>query len=97
MEDESSSTKVKYSRDITATVATISSLAKKAREPAPMKEVKRTNVVVINPNQWAGFTSRQDPYAIDVNRGRNCYSYGGFGHLVRNCKNKGIIEQGRKL
>jgi len=28
----------------------------------------------------------------NINYGRNCYSYEGFGHLVRNCRNKGIIE-----
>jgi len=24
---------------------------------------------------------------------RNCYSYGGFGHLARNCRNRGIGER----
>ena len=33
---------------------------------------------------------RKDPYAMDVNRGRNCYVYGGFGHLARNCRNRSI-------
>ena len=33
---------------------------------------------------------RKDPYAMDVNRGRNCYVYGGFGYLARNCRNRSI-------
>jgi len=37
---------------------------------------------------------------------RNCYSYGGFGHLARNCRNRGIrnrtgeerrLEYGQRL
>ena len=38
---------------------------------------------------------------MEVDRSnRNCYSYGGFGHLARNCRNKGIkdkIGDGRRL
>ena len=44
--------------------------------------------------------SRRDPYAMNVDRGRNCYTYGGFGHLARNCKirgTRGKIEEGRRL
>jgi len=29
--------------------------------------------------------------------GRNCYTCGGFEHLARNCKNREIIERGRRL
>jgi len=32
-----------------------------------------------------------------MNRGRNCYSCGGFGHLVWNCRNQGIVGQGRRI
>jgi len=38
---------------------------------------------------------------MEVDRSnRNCYSCGGFGHLARNCRNKGIedkIGDGRRL
>jgi len=36
-------------------------------------------------------------YIMEVDCSRNCYSCRGFGHLARNCKNKKIIEQERKL
>ena len=44
-----------------------------------------------NPQQRAGFPQR-NPYAIDMDRreNRNCYTCGGFGHLARNCRNRGI-------
>jgi len=25
---------------------------------------------------------RRDPYMMEVDRGRNCYVYGGFGHMA---------------
>ena len=44
-----------------------------------------------NPQQRAGFPQK-NPYAIDMDRreNRNCYTCGGFGHLARNCRNRGI-------
>jgi len=36
-----------------------------------------------------GVPSRQDPYAMEVDRGRNCYACGGFGHMARHCRNRG--------
>ena len=32
--------------------------------------------------------SRWDPYAIEVDRGRNCYACRSFGHMARHCKNR---------
>ena len=37
---------------------------------------------------------RRDPYAIEVDRGRNCYACGGFRHMARHCRNRG---QGRPI
>jgi len=56
-----------------------------------MEGVKRTNMVMMNPQQRIGFPPR-NPYAINVNRreNRNCYTCGGFGYLARNCRNRGI-------
>ena len=28
---------------------------------------------------------RRDPYTMDIDKGRNCYSFREFGYLVRNC------------
>ena len=58
------------------------------------------NTVIVYPNQRAGF-ALYNPYAIDVDRNnRNYYNCGGFGHLARNCRNRGIenrIGEGRRL
>ena len=57
--------------------------------PALIEGVERTNVVVIRgPGQGAGVPLRQDPYAMEVYRGRNCYACGGFGHMVCHCRNR---------
>ena len=58
-----------------------------------MEEIKRTNVVVvrrseIGAGQNVGIPPRQDPYAIEVDRGRNCYTCGGFGHMACHCRNR---------
>ena len=62
-----------------------------------MKKLKKTNAVIVNPNQQTVFVPRQDPYTMNMNQRRNCYNCGEFEHLAKNCKNLGIIEQGRRL
>jgi len=59
--------------------------------PAPMEGVERMNMVMANPQQRAEFPQR-NPYAMDVDRreNRNCCACGKFGHLARNCKNRGM-------
>jgi len=49
-----------------------------------MKGVERTNVVVIrNQGQKQRMElSRRDPNVMEVDRGRNCYACGGFGHMA---------------
>jgi len=56
---------------------------------APIEGMERTNTAMTTSQQRIGFPQR-NPYAIDVDRreNRNCYAYGGFGHLVRNCRNR---------
>ena len=39
---------------------------------------------------------QHNTYAMEVNRERNCYSCGGFGHLAQNCK-KQIMGQERRM
>jgi len=56
--------------------------------PAPMEGIERTNAVVVR-GQGAGAPPRRDPFAMEVDRGRNCYACGGFGHMARHCRNRG--------
>jgi len=58
--------------------------------PAPMEGVERTNAVVVRgQGQRTGIPPRRDPFAMEVDRGRNCYACGGFGHMARHCRNRG--------
>ena len=60
-----------------------------------MKEVKRTNVVIIYPTQQAEFVLH-NPYAIGIDRGnRNYYSCGGFGHLAWNYRRQTMGQRRR--
>jgi len=65
-----------------------------------MEGVEKMNIVIVYPNQRAGFV-QCNLYTMDVDRGnRNCYCYGEFGHLARNYRNRSIgnrIEEGRRL
>jgi len=59
-----------------------------------MEGIERTNVVVVRSQkqgagQGVGAPPRQDPYAMEVDRGRNCYACGRFGHMARYCRNRG--------
>jgi len=62
--------------------------------PAPMEGVERTNAVVVrDAGQGMGAPPRWDPFAMEVDRGRNCYACRGFGHMACNCRNRG--QRGR--
>ena len=64
--------------------------------PAPMEGIERTNAVVVRgqgQGQSVGVSLRRDPYAMEVDRGRNCFACGGFGHMARHCKNRGQRER----
>ena len=57
-----------------------------------MEGVERTNVVVVRgaeQGQDVEVPPRRDPYAMEVDRGRNCYACGGFRHMVCHCRNRG--------
>ena len=61
--------------------------------PAPLEGVERTNAVVVRGGgggQSGGVPPRRDPFAMDIDRGRNCYACGGFGHMACNCRNRGM-------
>jgi len=62
--------------------------------PAPMEGVERTNAVVVRgQGQGTEVPLRRDPFAMEVDWGRNCYACGGFGHMVCHCRNQG--QRGR--
>ena len=70
--------------------------------PAPMESVERTNTVVVRglgQGQSMGAPPRRDPFAMEVDCGRNCYACGGFGHMARHCRNREmrgkVVENGR--
>ena len=60
--------------------------------PVPMEGVERTNAAMVTPQQRAGFPQR-NPYAMDVDRrdNRMCFACGGFRHMARFCRNRGMM------
>jgi len=46
-----------------------------------------------------GVPPRRDPYTMEVDRGRNCYTCGGFGHMACHCRNRGRgrVVEGRRV
>ena len=36
-----------------------------------------------------GVPPRRDPYVMEIDRGRNCYTCRGFGHMARHYRNRG--------
>jgi len=66
--------------------------------PAPMKDVERTNAVVVRgQGQGAEIPPRRNPFAMNIDRGRNCYACGGFGHMARNCRNRERVAENRRV
>jgi len=63
-----------------------------------MEGVERTNTVVVR-GQGVGIPPRRDSYAMEVDRERNCYTCGGFGHMARHCRNRrrGRPMEGRRV
>jgi len=60
--------------------------------PALMEGVERTNAVVVRgAGQGTRVPPRRDPFAMEVDRGQNCYACGGFGHMAHNCRNRGRV------
>ena len=63
-----------------------------------MEGVERTNAVVVRgQRQGAGIPPRRDPFAMDIDCGRNCYACGGFGHMACNCRNRGRMMRGVEI
>ena len=43
--------------------------------------------------QNIGPPQRRDPFVMEIDRGRNCYTCGRFGHMAHHCRNRG--QRGR--
>ena len=55
-------------------------------------------VMVRGLGQGMGTPPRRNPYAMEVDRERNCYACGGFGHLACHCRNRGgRVVEGRRM
>jgi len=71
--------------------------------PALIEDIERTNAVVVRGSenrQNTGAPLRWDPYAMKIDRGRNCYTCGGFGHMARHCRNqeqRGRVAENRRM
>jgi len=67
-------------------------------KPAPMEGVERMNMVMVRgPEQGTKVPPRRDPYAMEVDWGRNCYACRGFGHMAHYCKNRRRVAKGRRI
>jgi len=65
-----------------------------------MEGIERMNAVVVRGSgQGARVLPRRDPFAMEMDRGRNCYACGGFGHIAHHCRNRGRGRemQGRRV
>ena len=60
--------------------------------PALMEGVERTNAVVVR-GMGQRLPPRRDPFAMEIDRGRNCFACGGFGHMAHYCRNQGMRER----
>ena len=67
--------------------------------PALIEGVERTDAVIVHPQQRVGVVQR-NTYAMNIDRGRNCYACREFGHMAQHCRNRGTgnrIGEGRRL
>ena len=65
---------------------------------ALMEGVERTNAVMVRgPGQGMGAPPKRDSYVMEVDRERNCYTCGVFGHMAHHCKNRGRVAERRRL
>ena len=75
-----------------AIIAISLSLAKKVENSAGTSEAYSNRRSKENKYSCgAGFMPNYDPYALDVDQRRSCYSCEEFGYLVRNYRNQKIV------
>ena len=54
-------------------------------------------MVVRGQGQGAGIPTRRDPFTMEVNRGRNCFACGRFGHMACHCRNRRRVMRRVKI
>jgi len=65
-----------------------------------MEGDERMNAVVVRgTGQGVEAPPRRDPFAMEIDRGWNCYACGGFGHMAHHCRNRARerVMQGRRV
>ena len=66
-----------------------------------MEGIEKTNAVVVRgqgQGQGVGAPLKRDPYAMEIDRRRNLYACGEFGHMAHHYRNRGrrrAIEERR--
>ena len=59
-----------------------------------MEGIERMNAVVVRgQGQGVGIPPRWNPFAMEIDRGRNCFACRGFRHIACHCRNYG--QRGR--
>ena len=67
--------------------------------PTLMEGVERINAVMVRGQGQGMGAPRRDSYAMEVDRERNCYTCGGFGHMACHYRNqkRGRVAEERRL
>ena len=55
--------------------------------PAPIEGVEWTNAVVVRELEQGMGAPRRNPYAMEIDKRRNYYACGSFGHMAHYYKN----------
>jgi len=65
---------------------------------ALIKGVERINAVIVRHQQQGTVFPPRNSYTMDVDRrmNRNCYAYGGFGHIAKNYRNR-RVEMNKRM
>ena len=53
-----------------------------------MERVERTNIVMVKGQGQGIGALRRNSHTMEVDRRRNCYVCGGFGHMACHCRNQ---------
>ena len=65
--------------------------------PALIKGVERTNVIAVQEQKQRMEAPRRNPYVIEMDRGRNCYTCGEFGHMAHHYRKRGRAMEEKRV